>query len=71
MKRLAILIAASLFLVSSVRAADPTMADVAKGMTEAAQKFLASLSPAELAKATRKFDDPSTRFDHGLALPLL
>jgi hypothetical protein len=69
MKRLTILLAASLLLVSKTQAADPTMADVAKGMTEAAQKFLASLSPAELAKATRKFDDPARLDWHNIPKP--
>jgi len=69
MKRLTILLAASLLLVSKTQGADPTMADVAKGMTEAAQKFLASLSPAELAKATRKFDDPARLDWHNIPKP--
>ena len=41
------------------RATATSAADVGAAMTEAAQAFLASLQPDELAKATMKFDDPA------------
>ncbi len=53
----------------AAHAAEPTTASVGLGMTEVAQKFLAALTPEQLAKATRKFDDPARLDWHNIPKP--
>jgi len=50
-------------------AKEPTTATVGAAMTDAAQAFLKSLSPAERAKAEMKFDDPARLDWHNIPKP--
>lgn len=70
MKRLlsSLICAWAVMATTAVHAKEPTAA-VGAAMTEAAQKFLASLTPAEAAKATMKFDDPLRRDWHNIPKP--
>lgn len=60
---------AIVMLASSLSAQPPSTKAVGGEMTKAAQQFLASLSPAETAKVTLKFDDPARLDWHNIPKP--
>lgn len=66
----AALIAGSFITLASLASAKaPSTAPVAAGMTEAAEKFLASLNADEIKKATMAFDDPKRMDWHNIPKP--
>ena len=69
MKRLALLLTCVLTFVSVASAKDSPTSGVGAEMTDAAQKFLASLNPDELAKASMSFDDPARTDWHNIPKP--
>ncbi len=73
MKRFAVLAALlaiyCCIVLVTVHATETETAGVGAAMTEAAQAFLASLQPDQLAKATLKFDDPARLDWHNIPKP--
>jgi hypothetical protein len=59
-------LAVLLLSICVVHAGEHGTKDVAADMTQAASRFLASLSQAEMAKADLKFDDPARRDWHNI-----
>ncbi len=66
---LAALIACQSICSSLAHAADAPISSVGTAMTEAAQKFLASLDPAQTAKVVMAFDDPRRLDWHNIPKP--
>lgn len=69
MKRITLLAAHLLILVSFAHAKETSTAELAGTMTKAANAFLASLDAKTLAAATMKFDDPKRLDWHNIPKP--